>query len=87
MSAAGMQQDCCAACADLQEYVVHIWMRLLNLIKQQNAEGLAADSLCQLAAIAIPHIPCTATTLLRGLLPVSLYAETTVCNDQACGQA
>ena len=50
--------DTMTKASDLQQDVVHIRMRLLYLIEQQHTEGLAPDSLCQLASISIPHISC-----------------------------
>lgn len=43
----------------LQQDVVDIWVRLLHLVKEQHTERLAAHSLCQLAPIPVPNIPCT----------------------------
>ena len=42
----------------LQQDVVDVGVRLLNLIKEQHTEGLAAHSLCELAALPIPNVPC-----------------------------
>ncbi|CAN4003274.1 Malate-2H(+)/Na(+)-lactate antiporter, partial [Dysosmobacter welbionis] len=45
-----------AVIQDLEKDVQHIGMGLLNLVEEDHGVGLAADLLCQLARLVIPHV-------------------------------
>ena len=41
---------------NLKHHVEHIWVSLLNLIKEYNSVGPSANSLCQLAALIVANV-------------------------------
>ena len=47
---------------DLEHHVEHVWVGLLNLIKEHHSVGPPAHSLCQLATLVVAHVACDANT-------------------------